>query len=60
MPVVQPPALPTGFASHLPLTNTRPPLQTTIYKHLFNCKSSASEEGLTRRDAAQTPENMPP
>ena len=34
MPVVQAPALPTGLRACLPLTNTRPPLQTAVYKHL--------------------------
>ena len=34
MPIVQAPALPTGLRASLQLTNTRPPLQTTVYKHL--------------------------
>jgi hypothetical protein len=34
MPIVQAPALPTGLRASLQLANTRPPLQTTVYKHL--------------------------
>jgi hypothetical protein len=35
MPVVQAPALPTGLRASLQLTNTRPPLQTTVCKHFM-------------------------
>jgi hypothetical protein len=34
IPIVHPPALMTGLRASLQLTNTRPPLQMTVYKHL--------------------------
>jgi hypothetical protein len=34
VPIVQPPALPAGLRASLQLNDIRPPLQTTVYKHL--------------------------
>jgi hypothetical protein len=36
MPIVHSPALPTALRARLPLSNSRPPLQTTVYKHLVD------------------------
>jgi hypothetical protein len=46
-----PPALPTGLRASLQLANTRPPLQTTVYRHLIKLKMCVES---TRRQANHT------